>query len=260
MSRKKRATAPHAQKAGGGFAAIPHDVIDSPAWQDLSCHARALLVEVVRRFNGHNNGHIGLDARTARERLGASNRNVQGAFDDLLTHGLIEMTEEAIWQERRAREYRLTWALSGRSPPYRQPTFAYRTWSTETPVMRIDRGKARGKKGVTPAVTRAPQSASPAVTDPARPATDGVTARMAEPQKTVDPQPVPCYPVGNAYSNTIGGRRRLATKAKATPPCGVAELGNEKEDLPGDTELAAGFADIVATVAAMRRANDAEAA
>jgi hypothetical protein len=56
MGRDKRTS-----KAGrdpGGFVAIPWSVLDAPAYQALSVHARALLVEMARQLRGDNNGAL----------------------------------------------------------------------------------------------------------------------------------------------------------------------------------------------------------
>lgn len=42
----------------GGFVALPWRVIDSPAYQGLSVHARALLIEIARQLRGDNNGAL----------------------------------------------------------------------------------------------------------------------------------------------------------------------------------------------------------
>jgi hypothetical protein len=43
---------------GHEFIALPWVVMDSPAFKRLSMHARALLLEVARQFNGVNNGRL----------------------------------------------------------------------------------------------------------------------------------------------------------------------------------------------------------
>lgn len=42
----------------GGFIAIPWMVLDSPAYQGLSPHAKALLVDIARQYSGSNNGAL----------------------------------------------------------------------------------------------------------------------------------------------------------------------------------------------------------
>jgi hypothetical protein len=41
-------------------------LMDSPAWQSLPCNARALYVELAKRYNGNNNGRISYGVRQAR--------------------------------------------------------------------------------------------------------------------------------------------------------------------------------------------------
>ena len=47
-----------AGRDAGGFVALPWAVLDSPAYAQLSMHARALLLEVARQFTRDNNGWL----------------------------------------------------------------------------------------------------------------------------------------------------------------------------------------------------------
>lgn len=42
----------------GGFIALPWQVVDSLAYQGLSPHAKALLIDIARQYMGSNNGSL----------------------------------------------------------------------------------------------------------------------------------------------------------------------------------------------------------
>lgn len=42
----------------GGFVALPWTVLDCPAYQALTMHARALLLEMARQYVRDNNGRL----------------------------------------------------------------------------------------------------------------------------------------------------------------------------------------------------------
>lgn len=209
-----REKAPHTSKAGGRFAAIPHDVMNSAAYADLSNAARCLLFDLVKRFNGHNNGEIAMSHREARALLRVSPRKVTAAFDELLTHGFVELAAEGTWREREAREYRLCWLMSGKAPPYRPPTLAYRDWAPDAPAMPIKRRRAAIAAGrpprlpnaapadqssVTAAVAPQGKSDTAEVAEEGAPVTAAVAGQAEKSRKSAIPEIAPCYRSGDAY-------------------------------------------------------------
>lgn len=124
---KGRKQADHrADLRGKPFIGLPAAVLYSPAYTSLSPPARALLLEILARFNGYNNGEIAISQRELAARLSTSNyRRISQATGELLQHGLIDIAAEAPWKQRHAREYRLTFISTGRAPPYRPATNDY---------------------------------------------------------------------------------------------------------------------------------------
>jgi hypothetical protein len=92
-----------------------HWMLESPAYAALRPIARALLVEMARRYNGHNNGEIGLGEREAVARLAITDRRAaRRAFGELEAAGFIVKTRAGAFNVkaadgRRASEWRLTW-------------------------------------------------------------------------------------------------------------------------------------------------------
>lgn len=129
MSRRKQLADNRADTRGGGWAGIPHVVIDSPAYRHLSLWARAVLIEIVREFNGYNNGTIALSFDQFCQRLGNSNRRaLSRSIAELVEHGLIAVEAEGEWKPRLAREYRLTWVTVGNRNSLRAASNEYRDW------------------------------------------------------------------------------------------------------------------------------------
>lgn len=195
MARKK-GSASHQSKAGGQYAVLPHSIMDSPAYRAMSLEGRQLLLELVRRFNGHNNGRIALAHRDARILLGCGARSVGPAFAQLEQHGFIVMTSHGDRGARLAREYRLTWITYGAAPPYRDATNEYRVWSppvaSETVV---DHQKRRST-----VVAEQPVSATTVVTDYNSPVTTVEAGEKEEWRNSATTVPATCHHSGDAYN------------------------------------------------------------
>lgn len=113
----------------GRFAAIRHELLQSPAYCSLSPNARALLIELVAMENGQNNGSLWLSIRDAAARIGLVNKDSAAkAFVELESTGLLRMTKEAHFSVKasetsRARCWRLTFLHAvgtGRTDEWRQ--------------------------------------------------------------------------------------------------------------------------------------------
>jgi len=127
MGKRKARADCRADTRGGQFAGIPFCVINSPAYRDLSLWARAILVELVARMNGYNNGAIALSITEICEALGNSNRGAAArAIAELMEHGLLDLSAQANWKHKKAREYRLTFVTTAYAPF--GATNDYRNW------------------------------------------------------------------------------------------------------------------------------------
>lgn len=71
---------------------MPFDVLDSAAYLSLSHPARSLLLELLRQYDGLNNGGLTLTSKRLRERGWTSNDVIARARDDLLRVGLLFQT------------------------------------------------------------------------------------------------------------------------------------------------------------------------
>src|SRR5690606_17020387 len=114
---------------GGSWTGIPHAVMDSDAYLDLSLWARAILVEIVRKMNGYNNGKIAVSYAYLTARLNNSNkRKIGAAIAELMSHGFLDTEAAADWKGRRSREYRLTFVNTTPGDKHKAATNDYRDW------------------------------------------------------------------------------------------------------------------------------------
>jgi len=90
MSRTKKPP----EAARGAYSALPHAILDSPAYTGASIAAKALLCELLRQHNGVNNGRFHLVHTWLAKRGWASKSIVEKARDELLTRGLIIQTKQ----------------------------------------------------------------------------------------------------------------------------------------------------------------------
>jgi hypothetical protein len=94
---------------GPSFIQLPHHVKRSTSYHSLGRLARALLVELIDRYNGCNNGMISLSVREAAYELGCNKGNASRAGRELDDAGLARPTKVGAWRGREATEWRLMW-------------------------------------------------------------------------------------------------------------------------------------------------------
>lgn len=92
------------------YVRLEHWIVDCPAWQSLSTNARAAWIELVRIYNGSNNGRIALDVFTLGKRLDKSKSTASRALNELEIAGFIRTEKIGSYASRNrlACEYRLT--------------------------------------------------------------------------------------------------------------------------------------------------------
>lgn len=172
MGRRRVQADCKADTRGGRWAGIPVCVIESAAYRHSSVHARAILVELVARMMGYNNGRIAVSQRQLVESLACAPRKVVRGIAELMEHGLIDVQTEGKWKERMAREYRLTFVTTKGGPA----TNDYLRW------------KPTEKSGVTTSVAKTPLSASTGIAGIEGPVSAAVTGRSTRSRKTANPE------------------------------------------------------------------------
>lgn len=118
---------------GKNFVGKSRAMMQHPAFRDLRPIDRALLDELIFRFNGGNNGEIHLDLRTAATLLKSHPDTVGRAYKKLAEHGFIKLTRGDSWQAKKSREWRIT------CKPYngQEPTNDWKKWEPGKPVFNV---------------------------------------------------------------------------------------------------------------------------
>jgi hypothetical protein len=80
------------EQPSGLYAALPHAVLDSVAYQGASHTAKNLLIEAVRQHNGKNNGHLQLSTSWLKKRGWTSADVIHRAKLELVKRGLLLKT------------------------------------------------------------------------------------------------------------------------------------------------------------------------
>lgn len=77
------------KKSAGSYTQLFHHMIKSEAWQDLSCYARTVYIEISAKHNGYNNGNL---SYTFKEGEKIMHRNTYAkALNELVSHGFIDI-------------------------------------------------------------------------------------------------------------------------------------------------------------------------
>lgn len=97
------------------FIQLPHWVYDSAAFRSLKPGPRTVLLALIRRYNGSNNGRIGLGVREAMTECCVRDKDtISSYFQSLEQKGLIVKARAGGFNMKdatrnRATEWRLTW-------------------------------------------------------------------------------------------------------------------------------------------------------
>jgi len=73
---------------------LPHALLDSAVFVGLSDKAKTLLIDLLRAYNGRNNGNLAITLTTMRARGWTSNDTLTKAKAELLAAGLIMQTRQ----------------------------------------------------------------------------------------------------------------------------------------------------------------------
>lgn len=97
-------------KAGGKFVQLHEWMMMTAAWKSLTPQERCVYVELLRLYNGANNGFLGLGVRAAAERARLHKDTASKCFAILVERGFIEATQLGQFNQnsRRSTEWRLT--------------------------------------------------------------------------------------------------------------------------------------------------------
>lgn len=92
------------------------------AFRALSPVARCLILELLDRCRGDNNGRIVLSTREAQQRLGVAKETITWGFRELVALGFVEVARQSAFslKTKLAREFALTWLPIGAALPTKE--------------------------------------------------------------------------------------------------------------------------------------------
>ncbi len=90
---------------------LTYDILNSPSWEGLSAQARAVLIQIAKRYNGGNNGALAASVRNLATECRINKDTAGKAVKELLEAGFLELAQAGAFTHkmRHAAEYRLTW-------------------------------------------------------------------------------------------------------------------------------------------------------
>ncbi len=115
MGRDKTTKRTRAARDGSRFLALPHVVMDSEAFRNLSGPALRLLLDIARQYDGDNNGRLVACSKYLRTRGWSSEDTASRARKELEASRLIVETRKGM-RPNRATWYALTWLSFDWSP------------------------------------------------------------------------------------------------------------------------------------------------
>jgi hypothetical protein len=132
-------------KGGGHFVQLHDWMMNTAAWRSLSPQARCVYVEVVRLYNGANNGFLALGVRAAAERANVNKDTAARCFAILIARGFLEPAQlgQFNMNARRATEWRLTHHKCDRT--HQLPTKAFSRWTPPDSERRPKRGTVKSE-------------------------------------------------------------------------------------------------------------------
>lgn len=92
----------------GKFIALPHNLMDSAAFQSLSVYSIVALIQFMRRFNGHNNGNIICTVCNLTQTPFMGRSTAHKCIRELETKGFIVKTTQGAFTTRQATTWELT--------------------------------------------------------------------------------------------------------------------------------------------------------
>lgn len=136
-------------KGSGRFLALPHFLLETPAWRSMSVYERAAYIEIAQLYDGANNGYLSMGVRRLAQRLNVSVNKANACVQVLIERGFIEVAQASGFnrKDRTSTEFRLTMHGCDRT---RQPgSRAYQSWTPsevekKSTVARGDRTVPRG--------------------------------------------------------------------------------------------------------------------
>lgn len=105
MSRTRKKS--KGRSENGGFLGLPHELLNSTNFRNLSAHAVRLLIDIGSQYRGGNNGDLTAAWKIMSARGWKSRDTLNKALTELLHFGMIEKTRHG--GRNRCNLFALTW-------------------------------------------------------------------------------------------------------------------------------------------------------
>jgi hypothetical protein len=94
QAKRRRLDGARAKREPGSFVPIPHVILRSQDYANLSAHAVKLLFDLLTQYQGNNNGNLCATWSLMRKRGWRSRDTLQKALQELLRNGWIQQTRQ----------------------------------------------------------------------------------------------------------------------------------------------------------------------
>jgi len=132
-------------KTHGSFVMLLDFTTNCDAWRDLKPAAVSVYILIAQRYNGVNNGFLGLSVRDAARLAHIAPGTAQKALQALQDHGFIKCRKKGAFhvKQRHATEWELTCWPGKTSKP---ATHDYRKWEPPEKQNTVSKRSAYGVK------------------------------------------------------------------------------------------------------------------
>lgn len=111
----------------GRFAGVPHAVMENRSYIGLSYSARALLFEIAKQYNGHNNGKLCAIPEQMIPRGFKSPNTVYKVAKELVEAELLVVSKMGLKGSRAPHFYAITWQAVDEIPKFNMEINSTRT-------------------------------------------------------------------------------------------------------------------------------------
>jgi hypothetical protein len=126
-------------------------MLESPAWKSIPGEAQTLYLQVVRRYNGSNNGRISFSVREAAAVLNVSRGHAKYLFDMLQDRRFIVCTKRGAFSLKTTKDASL-WRLTefDSDYPVQHASKDFMRWTGEPETVSQFRARSEGGREMTP--------------------------------------------------------------------------------------------------------------
>jgi len=121
------------KRVGGKFVMLEEYLQKTASWRALDTVARCIFVEMLRCYNGHNNGEIAMSCRRAADLVNTTKSTAARALVTLQKHGFIRIARQAqlVWRDGTRKRFATSYALTHLPVGNALPTKDFIRWTPD---------------------------------------------------------------------------------------------------------------------------------